>query len=375
MKRNLKTYNIILKNATANEIKNGKWPKRYRSEFIEPGLCSYIDLGMGVIYIGADTLDKMNPTFIGKPVLNVSHQDITAEQAYKLSNEDIEAMADGVVYEVGKLDNGWYYCDMIIWNEETQNNIENGYSVSCAYIVEEVGPGGKYHELEYDEEILDGVYTHNCITNTPRYESAKVYELPLTYTNKRVETIYKIFQNCKGEYDMKKSVFKHFLNSKAKKENACGTAPPKDEKENTVHNMEGAMIEVEGEKIPLEDAVNAYKARMENQPEEETSKTLGPEDVVEVDGEQVKVGDLIQAYKGTMQNAEPPQDEEAEEVVEEQQSMSNTAPNKPKEKSKNYFKIVKNACAETQEQKIYVNTIDERFKRGKNRYGTKEVVK
>lgn len=381
MKKHLKKYNIIFKNSKVNEIKNSNWPKRYRSEFIEPGICSYADIGAGIIFIGTDTLDKMNPTFIGKPVVNEIHQDMTASEAFKLSNEDLESMADGVVYEAGKLSNGWYYCDMIIWDEETQKNIDNGYSVSCAYIVDEVGPGGKYHEIPYDEEVLNGTYTHNCITNSPRYEGAKVYELSSDYQNKRADEICNIYKNCKGE-DMKifkSNIFKHLLNSSdttdskcggGKKKNQTDDTPPDKKPDDEMQNMEGAMIEVDGEKIPLEDAVNAYKSAMSNQDGGDQGQTLNPEDTVEIDGNPVKVGDLIAAYKANRQNAEPPQDVVAEPVIEDQKTMSNQ---KPKEK-KNFFKIVKNAAKETEEVKVYVNTIDERLKRGKSKYGSKKEV-
>lgn len=378
----MKNYRIIIKNSSKTEqIKNSNWPKRYRSEFIEPGICSYEDVGAGIIFIGSDTLDKMNPSFIGKPVINGVHQDLTAEEAFKLSNEDLESLADGVIYEVGKLPNGWYYCDMIIWDEETQKNIEeNDYSVSCAYIVDDVGKKGTYHEIPYDEEILEGTYTHNAIVESPRYEGAKVYELPSDYQNSRADEVCEILKNSKGE-TMKSKIFKHLLNSV---KNKCGSKkknikknaeedikkdPEKEEDDDEMMNMEGAMIDVEGEKIPLDEAVNAYKSMKDNQDDdEEVENLLNAEDEVDVDGEKVNVSDLIAAYQTRKQNAEQAQDVEAEEVVEEQDTVQNS---KKKEKSK-HFKMVKNAVQKTQKQKIYVNTTDERFQRGKDRYGSKK---
>lgn len=380
--KNLKIYKIYYNNKSLNDqLKNGRWPKRYRAEFIEPGICSYEDLGMGIIYVGSEALDKMNASFIGKPVVNELHQDLTPEQAFKLSDKDLESMADGVVYEVGKLENGWYYCDMIIWDEETQNNIDmKDYTVSCAYIVDKVGSEGKHHEIHYDEEVLNGTYTHQCIVSNPRYEKATIYELPSTYQNNRADDVIKLYKNSKGEKDMSK-IFRYLFNSKDVKklknqpeedDKNKKTEKPPEEDDKEMKNMEGAMIEVDGQQIPLEEAVQAYQA-MKSNGEGEQPRQLTAEDQVDVDGELVNVSDLIAACQGRKQNAEPPQDEAAETVVEEQDTVQNSKG--AKKKGKDFFKIVRNAAKKEIEERVYVNTTADRFKKGNERYGSNKEVK
>lgn len=368
----MKTYKIKVKNS----VPQNDWPKRYRCEYIEPGIISYEDVGAGVLYVGSEALDKMQESFIGKPVVNEEHLDLTANEAFKLSDKDRETLADGIVYSVGKLSNGWYYNDMLIWDKETQRNIdEKNYSVSCAYVVDQVGPEGSCHGVRYDEEVLNGTYTHNAIVKNPRYEGSKIYELK---TKENESSIMEVYKNCKGE----NMFFKHLMNSVQNKKSVQNTknsvdpekkdTPPEKEKENSdensMMNMEGAMIEVEGESIPLEEAVNAYRSMKENQDQEDQIQKLNMEDEVDVDGTPVKCSELVAAYKGMKQNAETPQDVQAEEVVEEQQAVQNS-------KKKNHFKIVKNAAKQTQEEKVYVNTRDDRIQRGKKRYGSlkKEV--
>jgi hypothetical protein len=375
----MKIFKIFAKNLINQSIGDNKWPKRYRSEFIEPGIVSYEDLGMGMIYVGNETLENMLDSFIGKPVVNEVHQDLTPKQAFKISNKDLESMADGVVYEVGKLPNGWYYCDMIIWDEETKNNIENnGYNVSCAYIVDKSGPNGTYHGLQYDEEVLEGTYTHNAIVENPRYEGAKIYPLPSSYQNSMADEAIQIITNAKGE-DMRNKIFKHILNS-VKGKTAKNAEPPKDdekdkekdEKENGLLNMEGAMIETEdGQQISLEEAVNAYKTMKENGGGQQKPKTLTMQDTVDVDGEMINVSDLVAACGAVKQNAEPPQDVVAEDVVDDpnKTAVQNSKP----QKKANHFKIVKNAAERTQEERVLVNTKTDRLKRGRERYGTKEA--
>lgn len=364
---NHKTYSIIIKN---NKEEN--WPKRYRSEFIEPGVISYEDIGAGMVFVSSSALDKMANTFIGKPVINEVHQDMTAEEAYKLSNDDLEAKADGIVYAVGKTSDGWHFCDMIIWDSETKKNIEeNGYSVSCAYVPTEVEGEGECHGVPYDEEVINGVYTHNAIVKNPRYERAKIYELPL--------------QNCKELYTLKgvdmnnkQSVFKHFFNSVKKttqktpqktKQNVKSKQNSEDPKnpEEEMMNMEGAFIKIGDEEIPLEEAVEAYKKSKEVSENSE----LSPEDVVDVDGEEVSVAQLIEAFSKSRENEDQNEEEENEESTEEEKE--NECGEEPKENSKDkkkYFSVLKNASSATKPVKKYVNSKTERFERGKNRYGS-----
>jgi hypothetical protein len=162
----------------------GNVPKRYRTEFIEPGVVSYEDSGQGKVFVSREALDRMKATFIGKPVVNVLHKDLTFEEAFKLSDEERESMADGIVFNCGWLPNGWQFADMIVWDLETQKNIDDRqFSTSCAYLPTEVNTGGKWHNIEYDEEVKNGVYTHMAIVKNPRYEKAKIYELPKEFQN------------------------------------------------------------------------------------------------------------------------------------------------------------------------------------------------
>jgi hypothetical protein len=118
-----------LTEASNENRNNGKsFPKKYTCQFIEPGLISYENEGMGKVLILKDALDKMAPSFIGKPVVDLTHKDATPE--------NFEKIADGVISDVYWKDEiGWYCCDFIVWDEETKKNIESGkFSVSCAYV-------------------------------------------------------------------------------------------------------------------------------------------------------------------------------------------------------------------------------------------------
>ena len=71
---------------------------------------------------------------------------------------------------------GWYWCDGVIWDETAQNLItEKGWSVSCSYDVKLADDaGGTENNIPYDIEFLDGVFTHLAIVDNPRYERANI---------------------------------------------------------------------------------------------------------------------------------------------------------------------------------------------------------
>lgn len=371
------------KTATVKEVlEANSWPKRYRCEFIEPGVCDYSDILVGedgkpyedpadaTIYIGSDTLDRMLNTFIGKPVVNELHNDLTPEQAFKISNDDLEAVADGVVYEVGKAENGWYYCDMLIWDKKTQDNIDlYGYSVSCSYALIRTGPGGSYHGIRYGTEILDGCYTHNAIVKKPRYERAKVYELPMSLTNNTVRDAVEIITNSEGDKNMKKRIM-HLFNG-AKKE--VSPAP----KEEEVSIEQSYILLPNGEKASLEACINAYMEKADNMKEGDDDK----EDKDKVDNaesaQDEKAEDVVENSEASdkeddeedkVDNAEAPQDVVAEQT-EGNTAMTNSQP----EKSERHFIAVKNAVNKIEDETILVNTTVDRFAKGKQRYGSKEV--
>lgn len=165
------------------------WPKSYKANFIEPGVVAYSDLGDctvcgdkhicgnggdqcqpegATILVPIESLDRMAPTFVGKPVIDVEHKDVTPKTL-------TEGEADGIVTRVWK-ENGWWWCDFLAWTPETQKHCDSGlFSVSCAYEPTEVDDKeGEYHNIPYASTILNGDYTHLAIVQQPRYEGARI---------------------------------------------------------------------------------------------------------------------------------------------------------------------------------------------------------
>lgn len=394
----MKIFKLVKKKCNNS---NGSWPKRYRAHFIYPGLISYEDSGNGVVYVGDNALKKMASSFVGKPVVNEEHHDLTPEQAYKLSNQELESLADGVVYDIGIEDGsfdpemvGWHYSDIVVWNEETKANIDKkGYNISCSYEVLDSAQGDIVNNISYDAEVTDGEYTHLAIVANPRYNKAKITELPTTYNNSCSDEVVRMIQNNK-EKSMG-NIFKYLSNSKKAKSNKNmapdGEDKKDDPKDEELNNAEDYMIEVDGNQIPLDQAINKYRETNSR------SNVLGPDEVVEIDGQQVPVSELMNMCSEKRDNADEFEGQKPEEVVEEQPSMQNSRvkvirkhnnqqpeqsnqqtvqnsqPSEPKRN--NHYKVVQNAAKKGgEEPEIKVMTSTEKFNRGQERYGSIKAV-
>ena len=139
--------------------------KHFVSRFIEPGAVSYGKAG--VLKVTKEALDKFSQSFVGCPVI-IKHKDLTNANV----DEERVGVVNGVWYDAG---DGWFYCDGVIWNKEAIKKIENGWSVSCTYdMTESTGENGEWPNIEYDDELVNGVYQHLAIVPNPRYEDATI---------------------------------------------------------------------------------------------------------------------------------------------------------------------------------------------------------
>lgn len=340
-------------------VLNMSEPKRYKALHILPGLVNYTEDGKETtVRVTKEALDKMNRSFIGKPVFNFIHKAIDAETAFNFTDEESDKQAVGVVADVGyDEDSGYYWVHMLIWDEETQRNIdEKGYSVSCAYIPTESGPGGTHNKVPYDEEVMDGEYHHMAIVENPRYEGVR------------------IFENSEGEKTVAKRKFRLFT-KKPILQNADTepkeSTPPADPKENAEEqgamdiNPDSYIEDEEGNKIPVSEMVECYKAMKTASAEEEA--VLNMEDTIEIDGEEVSMKELYENYS-TKKNAEPPTDTPLEPAVKENGIKQNSDDSMEPDKN---FRLVQNAASQGgQVETPSVDTPKSRLKRGKAKYGS-----
>ncbi len=258
------------------------WPREYECNFIEPGVVHYQDLGAckkcgtagscgegkceptgETVLVDNNALAKMAKSFVGKSVLDKEHADVDAGTIDR-------GEADGIVTRVWlDAESGWWKCRFIVWDPETQRHCESpAYSVSCAYNPTDVdSSGGTYHNLDYQQKILDGEYTHLAVVTNPRYEGARI----------------QLVNSKDGKGGLKMNW--KFWDKNAARRNASSLDPAK------------TLVTLDGKKISLQALFNAAEAPA---PKSE----LGDDTVLEHDGKEMTLGELKAKARANMKNAE-----------------------------------------------------------------------
>lgn len=139
------------------------WTKTYRvSGFLEPGVVKFGDKNL-MIYISQKTIDRYSHRLKGKPITVGHIAGITENNAQQHSVGDV-AVCD----KPGD-------CIVTIKDEEADKRISNGERFSCCWIPIKWGPGGTWHNIPYDKELLEMDFTHLAIVPDPRYENVEVF--------------------------------------------------------------------------------------------------------------------------------------------------------------------------------------------------------
>lgn len=269
-----------------NKLKNSisQYPKVFFARHIGEGVVSYknTDGGEDIFFIGNDTLKKMNASFTGKPVY-IQHQDIPLSQ--------MKERAVGYVVESFYLpEDGKQWLKMLITDDEAFDAIQNGWKVSNAYNVKDLGAGGVWHNIPYKREVLDGEYEHLALVADPRYEEAvimtpedfksykeaKKKELDaMSLDNSKKAVIKKSVENNKE----RKTMFQFF--TKKKVENMDGVA------------LQDVEVQLEnGSSMKIGDIVKSVEENLKKQ----ATETPIEEKTVMVNGKEVTISVLIKMY-------------------------------------------------------------------------------
>lgn len=248
-------------------------PKIFYCKHIAPGVCAYED---ETILIGEDALKEMDKSFAGKPIY-VNHQ--------KVNLENLQEEADGYVAESFYLpEDGCHWAKMIIVSDKGQEAIRKGWKVSNAYVPDEFGIGGEWHNIPYNREVMKAHYTHLALVENPRYEEAKVLT-PEDFKQYKEEKRAQLnaLENTKGEgKSMKWKLFK-----KAEVTNS--------------DDLSKVMVELSnGSAVSIGEMVNSVEEKIKAEEEEKSAKKNEDEvleKVVKVNGEDIKVADLIKEYE------------------------------------------------------------------------------
>lgn len=255
------------KDLLSNSTLDG-WPSTVDMKVILPGLVHYDDLRNGAgetvsgeVLVSKEALDRMANSMEGKPIINWDHRSVTPDD-YK------KGRAQGIIVSpaVFNAADGWYHAKGLVWDEQTKRNIENGYSISCAYTVKEWGDGpGTHNQVPYLQEVKNGTYTHIAVVPTPRYDGARI-EL-LNSIGGKAMGILNLFRKDKSE-------------------------------EKVEIDLENTVTKVGDKDVSLSDLVNSFKKA------NPAPVGLRDEDTVEIDGKKVTILELKNAHIALYNEAE-----------------------------------------------------------------------
>lgn len=335
------------------------------AEYAEPQVNNSIPYR---VYVGEDTIKKMDPTFKGRPVY-VNHVD-------KVDLPNLERTADGYVIRsfFNKAD-GKHWAEFIVVTDQGKEAIRNGWKLSNAYYIKGKAGGGICHGVDYKEEVMEGEYEHLAIVRTPRYQESEILtpeQFKLYNETKELEL--KRLANSLEEKKGAKSMFDFWKKSKAENSSELETLSvtlPKSKKEIALKKLINDMDDME---------LNMSKPQMCN-----------GEHRVKVGEEEMSVNDLVQKHlelKDCMakKNAEgSEEDEEAkkkamaiakheDKEIAEAKKESAIEPGAEEMVKKNHFEELKKAkdaaLKNSMPQPKVIETSEVMVNRGKNRYGS-----
>lgn len=309
--------------------------RKFDCKFIEPGIVSYKDQGGGIELLRKETLDRCMASAIGNPLI-LGHTYIHAENRLELE--------EGIIHSFAyNSDDGWYYVSGEVSTSSAQNRMRRGERPSCGYRVKELGPGGVYHGIKYDAEILDIEFNHLAIVDKPRYELA---EFRLNSVNVNVSNPTNI-------------MFK-FLKKLVTRENGADGKVTESTRVES-HEVSGETeIEIEGKMVKLNNLAETYMAETKAA----VIRTASGDDEVEVDGKNVKLNALVDCYKKNAARAN------AAPVVPEVAPVESDEQKTTRENGAKAFVELQNAAASqiATEFATSSGSLSERCARGAKRY-------
>ena len=251
------------------------WPDKFQSNFIEPGLISYLDTGGDLELLSKETIDRHIQSFVGKPVI-VRH-------GAGVTPETMEAKAVGYISRVWwEPSEAWYYCEGVIFDDRAKDLIKpvteggKGWRVSCGYNVTSSDErGGEKNAIKYAREILGFEGEHLAIVERPRYEGATI-RLNEKQLGANMENVFKI---------LKKLI--------------APAATPAATAGAGLTDISGeSEIEIDGNKVRLNELVELHRKNAKAPAAAPVAgESLAPDTELEVDGKSVTLANLVAGYR------------------------------------------------------------------------------
>lgn len=367
------------------KITNAKqMPRLFYGLHMVTGVAEY-DLKDGQkerIFIGDETIDKMNPGFQGLPVY-VHHVD-------DVDMQTLQEEADGyVVRSFYNECDGKHWAEFMIVSDEAHESISKGWKLSNAYRIKQSAGGGSWHNVPYHSEVKMGEYEHLAIVPNPRYE----------------ESIILTPEQFK-EYNSGKEKFRKQIANSKEKSSMFNLFKPKVKLENSEEVLSSVVALSDGTEKTLKDLVLEAQERVTNEKKEKEAALEAAKKVenmvqyasadskVKVGEEEMTVNELVSKYtemkssknaEGSDEEKKKKAKEEAEgkdefvrgddkaelekKNAEEEAKKKAEEEEKSKKNSQETFERIANAHKSAEVDKV-VETSSDQLARGKTRYGS-----
>lgn len=316
--------------------------KRFRCNFIEPGLVSYADCGGDMELLRKETIEKHLRTKVGNP-LTIGH----VRTNKLVASTEVHGRVDNVGYDDKT---GWFFCEGTVDTDAAREKIRNGWRPSTGYRVNGFGPGGVHHNIPYAQELASIEFHHLAIVENPRYEGAS-YRL-----------------NAKTQKTTAMNPLKWFrkIVKPAAEAGAAAT-----ETVETGSFPADATVEIDGKPVRMNELVDAHKAALAaaapaKVDDEARENTLTGDDEVEVDGTKVKVAALVTSYRSQAAAVRENAKQAAAKTAAEVDARKN--------EGNQSFRVLSGAraqpVADVPERANSSNSTQEQLARGADRYGS-----
>jgi len=318
-------YSIWRARHVKNSAPADATPKAFKSRFILPGLVNYPEKEawkMGLIQ--KPTLDKMLGSFIGSPVVDVTHKPIPSPLPENWFREN----ADGVVSKAWFNEaDGWYWCEFLVWTPETKEHCDSEtFGVSCAYDILEANAGGEHNKIPFDIEIIDGKYTHLAIVQNPRYEGVgRIDRVVYNSTDNQGGSLMNLLEIFKGK-------------------------DGKEVKNSFEGDLSAQTVDVDGKQVSLKELIDVFKAE---EAEKAKSAEVGAKNALtdetefEIDGKKTTLKNMCDSYRAKNAASAKEEEKKPEEKPEEKKADNAEKPaeEKPEEKEEPIEKAENSAPA------------------------------
>lgn len=336
-----------------------KKPEVFFAKHMQPGTCGY---DSETVLVDTEAMKAMIKTGVGIPIY-VHHQNVDystmKEKAVGYVTESFYNEADGWA---------WFKCLMV--DDEGFNAVAKGWHVSNAYVPTEWGPAGTKNNVPYDREVLNGTFTHLAIVPDPRYEDAVIVS-PSDFSAYQ-DLKKRELHNSKTEPAKGTQMFKLFKNKKEEVTQIDG---------DTIVELEG------GKEVTVAEMLNALTSAKKADDEKTNAKPVDGDALVECNGEKIPVKELVSRFEKLNAKSKKNEDDKKEEddckmneddedkEKDEKKNKKNDGEEdedeegKEKKNDRNHFEELRNAHLIEAAPSVIIDTPMAQVKRGQERYG------